>query len=577
MKPEIEGRGPLARVSRMIADRYRLPLYQGEIGIAPQAWARRILSLLILSIALTLLLATIAALVFLGAIPMPMPMPLTAALAASAGVSVPWLILILLLIRPRLSAMGRRRSCERELPFLITNLAIAAASGMPIQVALDRLRGSAFLGRFRKEAWRIEKVRRLYGIHPYDAMSFEAKHHPSERVRELYFSVVAAQRQGDAVPSVLRDELVKAFAHLQGNLRTISDKFSMIASAEMISFILIPMGVLTLGVVFSPIASLNALLLACMALPTLTAVILSFIIDSSLPRELTTPVDLRVFWLSLASFPAAGLLALLLDRAGVGLPLHYTFGLVLLPSLLAAAAHYVPLRSEVSRILSALPAFTRLVAEEVKKGSSPGMSIVRFSEGRAFNRNFDIFIRRVSTFLKIGMPISEVARAVKAPWIVKAAFELIDDAEKMGAEPKSLDYLSELISSLTLSMRMLSSQTRFFAAVSYINTLVLTFTTVIAVDVIGGLFVGIGNLSQATIALPLGLSFMTASQFELAKAVACVAVVYDAFLLGVLGGKLSGGGSVADGLLPAAACVAISLGGFLIFRELGLVRLIFGG
>ncbi|MEJ5292676.1 MAG: hypothetical protein WHS82_03680 [Candidatus Methanosuratincola sp.] len=564
------GSGLLDRLSSPIANHLSLRLYQGELGISPDSYGRKIAATALFSTALSSV--PVALLVLQLCSPRaaaPWLLFATAAVALSS-----WVLTAYLFARPALSAQRRKSACERELPFLTAFLAIASASGIPIQVALERLRHSAFLNGFRGEAQRIEKVRRLYALHPYDAMVFEARNHPSERVRDLYFSVVAAQRQGDAVPSVLRDELMKVFSHLQGAVKTLSDKFSMIASAEMIAFILVPMGVLTLGTVFSSTISLPALVGACIGLPSITALLLSIMIDSSLPKELTTPVPLKAFSMALTAIPVGAAFSGLLWLAGIPVPPYLVFGAILLSSLAAASLYYRPMRREVSQILAALPAFTRLVAEEVKKGSSPGMSIIHFSEARAFNRHFDMFLHRISAFLKIGVPVSEVAEAVHAPWVVKAAFELIDESERMGSEPKSLDHLSELISNLTLCMKALSSQTRLFTAVSYMNTLVLTFTTVVAVDVIGRLFAG--ALGSVSIGLPFGLSFMTGFQFELAAGVAYLAVIYDSFLLGVLGGKLSRGGSVADGLLPAAACVALSIAGFLAFRELGLIRLIFG-
>ncbi len=568
----------LEALSESIARRICLRLYQGDLGESPNSYARKIALAILASLVLSLIPVVLLAIrsISLAAYGPNLVWDAEGAVVAvvvAAAVSS-WTFTAYLFMRLVLSARKRKSACERELPFLTAFLAIAAASGMPVQVALERLRRSAFLIGFRKEAQRIEKVRRLYAVHPYDAMLFEARHHPSERVRDLYFSVVAAQRQGDAVPPLLRDELMKVFSHLQGAIKTLSDKFSMIASAEMIVFILVPMGVLTLGTIFSSVVSLLALAVACIVLPSLIAVLLSIMIDSSIPKELTTPVPLKGLSIALAAFPLAAALYAMLWGAGVHVPAYLVFGAVLLFFLAAASAYYLPVRREVSQIIAALPAFTRLVAEEVKKGSSPGMSIIQFSEARTFNNHFDRFLHRVSAFLKIGVPISEVASAIRAPWAVKATFELIDESERMGSEPKSLDHLSELISNLTLCMKSLSSQTRLFTAVSYMNTLVLTFTAVIVVDVVGSLFVG--ALGSVSVGMPFGLSFMTGSQYEAASALAYLAVIYDSFLLGILGGKLSRGGSLADGLLPAAVCVALSISGFLVFRELGLARILFG-
>jgi hypothetical protein len=58
--------------------------------------------------------------------------------------------------------------------------------------------------------------------------------------------------------------------------------------------------------------------------------------------------------------------------------------------------------------------------------------------------------------------------------------------------------------------------------------------------------------------------------------VAYSSVVLDAYLLGLLGGKISDGGSIVDGLKSALICVGIAVATLIILRDLGIVTSLFG-
>jgi hypothetical protein len=435
------------------------------------------------------------------------------------------------------------------------------------------LKGLQYLPQFRNESLRVEKVRRLYALNVYEAITFEGKCHPAESVKELYFAAVVAQKEGGDVFAILKDEVMKIFATMEGNLRTLSDKFSVLASAEMVSFIMIPMGFITIGVLFSNLLGLPALITICFVFPTVTAFLLGLAIDTYIPKELTEPVQHRGFTRGLLALPiVATLLALV---AFLGLPAYYCFGLSLIFILLPIIFHYAPARKRTIEILAALPIFTRLMAEEVKKGSAPKLAITHLSELRTFNGSFDRLLCKISAFLKIGYPISDASSSVEAPWIAKISFELMDKAETMGAEPRSLDSLSELVRGIYMGFKSLDSQTRLFTLTSYLNSIILSFTVAITVEIVAKLFSTIGG-GAMTISMPLGMSFISAGQLVMVQNIAYTSVIYDSFLLGLLGGKASNGGSVVDGLRTGAICAALAMLGIFIFKDLGVIGAMMG-
>ena len=560
------------RIVMSIADRISVPLYRSGILTSPLDYALRIIRSLLF--AASIAVASVACLAVTAGRYLQLSVPFTTMMMVV--LHVPLGVIADLFLRPLIASSSRKKLCERELPFFATYLTMAAASGISMQAAFERLKDFRYLPQFGRESLRVEKVRRLYALHPYEAILFEGKYHPADYVKDLYYSAVTAQKEGGEVFVILRDEMLKLFSILQGRLRTVSDKFSLIASAEMVAFIMFPMGVITIGVLFSSILGLPMLITMCLVFPTLVAVLLSFLIDSYVPKELTEPIPLKGFFKSLMAFPVALFLYFILQNFGSPFPFYYVVGPVVILFTLPVALSYSSSRRRTREILAALPSFTRSVAEEVKKGNSPRMAITNFSERRTFNRSFDRLLHKVATYLKVGCPIVDAITAVEAPWIAKVSFELLDKAEMMGAEPKSLDSLSDLVGNIYLSYKSLDSQTRLFTLMSYVNTLVLSFSVVIAVDVVATLFTGIGGATYL-VNMPLGISFITPEQLGTVETIAYTAVVYDAFLLGVLGGKASNGGSVVDGLKPGIICLALSLLGIILFKELGLIHALTGG
>ncbi len=558
-------------VLHLIAERISLVVYRSNMLSTPLEYAQSMIRWALLTafpVASSILFLGLS---FIGAVQLN---PFYILLMVIAFV-VPPIALSFTAIKPWISCQSRRASCERELPFVAAYLAMASASGMPVQKAFELIKEFRHLPAFSYESLRLDKLRKLYAINMYEALLFEGKYHPSEAVQALYFASVSAQREGGEVYRVMKDELQRIFSALQGRLRTMSDKFSLIASAEMVSFIIVPMALITIGVLFSGLLGVPLLIGSCFIFPTAIAFILNMTIDSYLPREICSRAPLKNFFISMAAFPLSIITLFAADFFGIVLPAYYVLAALLTALMLPASMSYSSSRKNALEILSALPAFIRSIAEDVKKGNSPCMAAMSFSETRSFNKSFDRLLYRAAAFLKVGAPLRHAVLSSEAPWVAKISFELLDRAEAMGAEARSLDALSELVQNLFLSHKSLESQTRMFIMTSYVNSFVLAFSIIISVDVVARLFTGMVDMTSS-VGIPLGFSFITQAQFAVVESIAYSAVVYNSFLLGLLGGKVSNGGSIVDGLKPAIACVLLSTLCILIFKDFGLMTSLMG-
>lgn len=478
------------------------------------------------------------------------------------------IIPIIYIFYPILSIRKRKSLCEQELPFAIAYLTMATTSSLSLSRAILSMSNFNFLKAFKKEAERIDKIRKLYALSPIEAMIFELNFHPSQIVRELFLSIITAERSGESPFLIMRDELIKSFSYLLSKLKIMSDKFSIIASAQIIVFIVIPMAMITISIIFSSIIEIKHIFFSCIILPCIFAFLISMIIDSYYPKELTEPVDIKYFLISLIAFPISIFL-----YYNIKINFEYILSITIILFSLPIAILYEKERRRTKQILSILPSFSRSIAEEVKKGNSPIRAIIILSENTSFNPFFNNLLKRIVIHIKIGHSITDIISHFKMPWISKIYFELLDKAEKIGADAKSMSALSDLMNNMYTSMKTLESQTSLFKFSCYMDSIILPFSITIIVDVIIKLFT---NISIELNTYYFGLEIIKLENVPILSLIAYSCVILNAYLLGLLGGKISDGGSVVDGLKSSIICIIISTITIFVLRDMKLINLLFG-
>jgi archaellum biogenesis protein FlaJ (TadC family) len=521
-------------------------IYSSELNITPQDYISKLMIIILVSLISAILLALFNIILSIFVIIIP----------------------IIYICYPIFSVRKRKLLCEQELPFVITYLTIAAASSYSISKAVLNLSSFNFLKAFKKEAERIDRIRRLYALSPIEAIIFESNFHPSQAVRELFSSIVTAERSGESPFLIMRDELIKSFSYLLSRLKVMSDKFSIIASAQMIVFIVIPMAVITISIIFSSIIEIKHIFLSCIVLPCIFALIISMIIDSYYPKELSEPINIKYFLLSLISFPVA----IILYYSTKAISFDYLLAITIILFSLPITILYERERRKTKQILSLLPSFSRSIAEEVKKGNSPSRAIILLSENSS-SSFFNNLLKRIASYISIGYSISKTISYLKMPWIAKIYFEILEKAEEIGANAKSMSALSDLMNNIYTSMKELESQTSLFKFSCYINSVILPFSITIIVDVIIRIFT---NISIELNAYYFGIEIIKLESVPLLSLIAYSCVILNAYLLGLLGGKISNGGSVVDGLKSSIICITIAIITIFILRDMKLINLLFG-
>jgi hypothetical protein len=539
----------LMKVARWLS----VPVYRSGLDLSPLDYAGELEIFTFASLA-TCLCAVVVSVVW-GAIPLDLYPAILAAIAS------PLVYLVVLFLGAYVTLSNRMRGCEREFPFLAHYLMMSSSLGISARSAFQSLINFSRLQQFKKESLRMEKIRCLSSLNALEALKFEGKFYFEERAKALLSDATEKGSRSTA------EQVAYIFSQLEAKLSQIPTKFSVILSAEMVAFFLLPLGAIALGALSGAYIGLAFLCTVCFALPAISFIALGWAIDSGTPKELTEPLPAGAVYRSMAALPLAALI--LLSGFYLSIPIYYVSGLAMISLLGPPAYFFLPCRRRARDALTAMPAFTRSVAEEFRKGGPLKLAIARVYEKGSFNGHFETFMGRVVAFLKIGSPVSKAISTVDAPWIAKISLELMDSAEIMGAGPESLESLSDLLAKLNFSFRSLVSQASIFSFMSYMASLTL--------------LIGVAGVIQAahlpaqgadTLASLGYLGQASASSGQIFESVAYLGVIFNAFLLGLLSGKASGGGSFADGLKPAMICVSIALAGTFLFQGLGLDRLL---
>ncbi|HDI47025.1 MAG TPA: hypothetical protein ENF82_04385, partial [Candidatus Methanomethylia archaeon] len=461
---------------RKISEYFATKFYQGSLYRNPFVQAERVAARLFLavvaavsaSVLLFCLEAFMRIQVIIG-LPL-LEMPLLPLLA-------PILIALYYVLKAQVCIRRRIEGTERELPFAAAYMTVAAAAGIPPTASFENLGRFKTLKCFAEEALKVKRLRALYSLNPVDALSFEAERHPSRRVREYLLAAAAAQRSGGEVYSALREKMQGLFRELEARMNMLSEKFSLLTSAEITIYVLVPMCLISIGAVFGGALGLSTLIAAGFILPAIFTAPLMLLVDAYMPKELTAEIPKRPMIAS-----AVVTIVLIFSALQVA-AVHYALALGLIGGGIYPAMYYLRKRQRFKEILEALPHFMRDIAEEVKKGEPPSQAICKLVKYRKYNPYFDGILKECTARLHAGRSLKDSMADIEgAPWMCKVLFELLDEAERVGVDPRCIDELTAFVNNMYNSFRTLRARTRFFKFGSYLSVAMLVLSLVVTIE-----------------------------------------------------------------------------------------------
>jgi flagellar protein FlaJ len=411
----------------------------------------------------------------------------------------------------------------------------------------------------------------------YEALGEAARLFEGSKVSDFLITMSVARTVGlsqyiqarDLLRSVLF-ELKSAYARLAENLKTLGEVI-------LVFFGVLPLMLfITTTIFYSSGASMQLLAYTFVGIPLLT-VALAFLLDASYPK---TPEKFlkwyRLYGIGAAAGVAAGF-AVYMAVSPLGLPVKSlpANGLPFLRDIRASYAAAIALGvaaavvfgfvvpkylAESSRrwgLISALPFFTRDLAELVKTGLSPAQAVVRLAERKTYNRHFDRLLRDVMRRIVSGATFSEAVKAAGAgaPWFARVVLHASAEAEKLGARHEIFAELADTSRELVDILKAARANARGSVMFGFMT---IGIIAVLLGGVVKTLVFQVADYATnmpAAGAVPMNIQLITWSRLPEVLRYALVGAVINSVALGVLIGKMSDGNFFASALYGLIASI----------------------
>ena len=469
------------------------------------------------------------------------------------------------LLSLKLYASARASRLERELPFISVFLTMTASLGLPLTSALSMLKESRLFKGFRREVFFLEKISMFYGLNMLDSMDKAASLHPSKIVREFYQAMTTIERSGGDRFSVLRERSKTYFALLRDRVNTLIEKFSLITNLEVLIYVLIPLGLLVVSMIFAGRYGLSMVIMSSFVIPITFTILILLVVKGMIIEEVFDKPPTEPAMATLVAGFLAGVVfyAIWTRRpdlvARINAPLYIIVAALLIAVSLPAAVYYWKWYKESDEFIYAIPLIARHIAEEAKKGFTPKqamMSLTQYKFGSYTRRVLNTIIGR----LMMGYTIEAASRGIRMPWLAKAYFELLSFGEKLGVDPRSLDELAGFMNDVITIRKILDSRSVGFKASALIAVFSLVFGFMVVRMTVFEQIVNFANfLSQTNVNIP-GMPINPISQ-ELKPLVVnltMIGIMINTYLMGIVAGHVTKGHPAA-GFLTAIIFLGLAL------------------
>jgi len=404
--------------------------------------------------------------------------PAASALAVidTAGAAIAVLLVVALagivLSSPFIAMRGklaeRRRNVDDELPWLTLLAATLQPAGIPLYESMRRLIGRGLLPEMEREARFVEKSIMVMGRDWITALEEVARNHPSMTFKDFVLGYTSILRTGGDVTGYLESRLREMLEWLSFRLRQYAAAAMGIGEILTILFTVFVSIFALAGGFIENTAMLQAV--AYLGIPPIFTVMYSMI-NAIQPRTLKT-YKITVGHL----IPAIGILLatvyIHVHGAGMG---WYSLALVMLVLGLTYGIQYHFKMRVARRHEEALEDFLRDVTEMRKIGLPPARAILALAKSRGYNTEFDKVLARLASQLRLNVPLVEAVMRTQSPsWLVNMTLFILGEIEATGGGTvKTLEQLTQFISSYNMALREMRSRLRAYELLAIITPILL--------------------------------------------------------------------------------------------------------
>ena len=467
-------------------------------------------------------------------------------------------------LKTNLLLSNRRFRIEKELPFISMFMTLTASLNLPLQRALREALRIDFFRQFKKEIHFIEKIRLFYIMSYTEALEYISRFHPSMQLREFYQTLVAGERAGGDKYRILLEKTSFFMKILEDRINRLIERFSTITNLEVMLFVVIPLALIIIGALFAGNQGLTLAYMASIGIPFLSFLVMLFVVQSIYPEELAESPPRR--WLLIG----LGLELFIFVMAGFVVPDRYFLyasiekyeftGLLMAITAIGFGIYFRAWYREADETFYSIPTVTRYIAEEGKKGKTPKQAIIGLTRFQLPSR-MNSLIRIIAARVSLGISIREAIRGLRLPWLANLYFQLLDTADRYGADPRSLDLLAGFTEDTVSVARIIEDRSLGFklGALIAIISLVLGFT--IVHEMVLSQFTSVAaTIASGAQAAGFGLPIQPVSEdmLPILKSISYTGIVLNTFFISLLAGKTVKG-SIAAGFLFAGLNILIVL------------------
>ena len=476
------------------------------------------------------------------------------------------LVLSSYIIVLKIKINNKKYELETELPFASMFITIVAALGLPLTTALEYATKLSVLKRFKREIYFLKKISLFYILNLLDAMDIITKFHPSEKLRFFYKSLIVAERSGGNRYKFLMEYTKNLFKLLEDRVNRLIERHSLLTNLIILLFVLVPLGTTIIAAIFAGQQGMNVTYLANIGFPFLAFVILFFVADSMIPKEIVEKPPFKPLIISLslaiAIIAVYNILSMFMGLNYMlslyGIQEFQIYGIILALSLIPSAIYYAKWYYDNSTMVNSLPIIARHVAEENKKGKTPKQAVMALLQYE-FSKRVNSFLRYIVARLTFGLDIRSSIAGLKLPWMFRAYFEILDSSDKLGSDPKSLDILADAINDIVRVRKILDDRSKSFLFSALVALVILITGFQIVNSTVLTQFVSMGELiSGTTREVRLPVNPISEEMRGYIVNISYIGIMINAALMGLVTGKIMKG-SIAAGTIIALIFVIIAL------------------
>ena len=485
-------------------------------------------------------------------------------------VPIPLFIVVGFLFMPTSKASDRSSALEREMPFAAAYISVMASGGIAPYTSFKRLSEVDLMPAMRAEARDVMKDVEVFGVDPLTALEQSAKKNPLDIFKDFLSGYASTVIIGGDIGHFLERKAEDIFKTRALRVKAAAERLGMLLETFIIVMVMMSLcfyilfavqqiqgGAATAG---SNLSTYSGILMYTYLFTPLMSMMFIYLAHSMQPK---TPViemkPYKVFaassavgifvFLLLTDFMGAVRLPIFTSLIGLGVDLPIAIAAGLCISAAPAGIVHIRMAKKQASLESGVTSFLRDLTEVRKTGLSPEKCIESLSkrEYGAFSHE----LRKISAEISWGIPLKRVMmdflRRTKS-WMVQIVMFLLVETVDVGggtiAMIESLANFNNLTSEVDKEKKM---SVRPYVMMPYLASVLLVATTAMMLNFTTGF-----GVTTTTV------SAQSAAAKGLTQTIFLTSVIFNSFLIGIVGGKISEE-SIAAGFKHAAILVVIAV------------------